>query len=91
MSFHEIRFPDDIAFGSSGGPEYSTDIVETFSGHEQRNINWSQSRAKYNATHGVKTPEQLDELRPECDALQHEREAAGAGLHTGRGRQSGGL
>lgn len=62
MSFVEVQFPADISYGSSGGPEYSTDIVETFSGHEQRNINWSQSRAKYNATHGVKTPEQLDEL-----------------------------
>lgn len=62
MSFVEVQFPSDISYGSSGGPEYSTDIVETFSGHEQRNINWSQSRAKYNATHGVKTPEQLEEL-----------------------------
>jgi len=62
MSFVEVQFPADISYGSSGGPEYSTDIVETFSGYEQRNINWSQSRAKYNATHGVKTPEQLEEL-----------------------------
>ena len=42
MSFAEVRFPDDISYGSSGGPEYSTDIVETQSGHEQRNANWAE-------------------------------------------------
>ncbi len=62
MSFHEIRFPTDISYGSSGGPEFSTDIVITDSGHEQRNINWSEARARYNVAHGVKTETQLMEL-----------------------------
>lgn len=62
MAFVEIRFPVDISFGSSGGPEYSTDIVVTQSGHEQRNVNWSQARARYNVAHGVKTQAQLDAL-----------------------------
>lgn len=58
----EIQFPADISYGARGGPEFSTDIVEMFSGKEQRNINWSQSRARYSVSHGVKTPAQLDEL-----------------------------
>ncbi|MEQ1790314.1 MAG: DUF2460 domain-containing protein [Rickettsiales bacterium] len=62
MAFVEIAFPSDIAYGSSGGPEYSTDIVITHGGYEQRNINWSQARAKYNVAHGVKTQSQLDAL-----------------------------
>lgn len=62
MAFHETRFPDDIAYGSSGGPEYSTDIVITIGGHEQRNINWSAARARYNVAHGVKTASQLADL-----------------------------
>ncbi len=62
MAFVEERFPTDIAYGSSGGPEYSTDIVITHGGYEQRNINWSQARAKYNVAHGVKTQAQLDAL-----------------------------
>ncbi len=61
-SFHEVRFPEDIAYGSSGGPEYSTDIVITASGYEQRNINWQDARAVYNVAHGVKTSAQLDTL-----------------------------
>jgi len=62
MAFIEARFPTDIAFGSSGGPEYSTDIVVVQSGFEQRNANWSQARARYNVAHGVKTQAQLDAL-----------------------------
>lgn len=62
MAFIEVRFPTDIAYGSAGGPEYSTDIVITHSGYEQRNVNWSQARARYNVAHGVKTQAQLDTL-----------------------------
>lgn len=62
MSFHDVRFPEDIAFGSSGGPAYSTDVVELASGHEQRNSNWSAARARYNIAHGVKTQAQLEAL-----------------------------
>ena len=62
MAFIEVAFPSDIAYGSSGGPEYSTDIVITHGGYEQRNVNWSQARAKYNVAHGVKTQSQLDAL-----------------------------
>ena len=60
--FVEVQFPADISYGSRGGPEFSTDVNELFSGHEQRNINWTQSRARYNVSHGIKTPEQLETL-----------------------------
>lgn len=59
MSFAEVQFPPDIAYGSTGGPEFSTDIVETYSGHEQRNSNWAEARIHYNVASGVKTAEQL--------------------------------
>jgi len=62
MAFHDVRFPVDISYGSTGGPNYSTDIVTTYSGYEQRNINWVQARARYNVAHGVKTPAQLAAL-----------------------------
>ena len=62
MAFIETRFPTDIAYGSAGGPQYSTDIVITQSGYEQRNMNWSQSRAKFNVAYGVKNQTQLDAL-----------------------------
>jgi uncharacterized protein (TIGR02217 family) len=62
VSFVEVQFPPDISYGSSGGPTFSTDVIEAFSGFEQRNINWSAARARYNVAHGVKTQAQLDEL-----------------------------
>lgn len=62
MAFAEIRFPADIAYGSAGGPEYSTEVVITHGGYEQRNANWAQARARYNVAHGVKTQAQLEVL-----------------------------
>lgn len=62
MAFVEVQFPTDISYGSSGGPEYATDIVASLSGYEQRNVNWEQARARYNVAHGVKTKAQLDAL-----------------------------
>lgn len=62
MSFVEVQFPADISYGSTGGPEYSTDVVVTGSGHEKRNVNWSNARARYNVAHGVKSQTQLDQL-----------------------------
>ncbi len=62
MSFTEIRFPENISYGSTGGPEFSTDIVTTHNGCEQRNVNWSRARARYNIAYGVRSNEQLTEL-----------------------------
>lgn len=62
MAFHDIRFPVDIAYGSTGGPEFSTEVIETHGGYEQRNSNWADARGRYNVAHGVKTTDQLDAL-----------------------------
>lgn len=62
QAFHEVQFPPDISYGVTGGPEYSTDVVITGSGFEQRNINWSQARCKYQAAHGVKNENQMKRL-----------------------------
>ena len=59
MSFHEVRFPVNISLGASGGPERRTDIVTLASGHEQRNAAWANSRRRYDAGYGVKSPNDL--------------------------------
>lgn len=58
-SFHEVRFPLDVARGGRGGPEWRTDIVTLGSGAEHRNARWGHSRRRYDAGYGIKT---LDEL-----------------------------
>ena len=62
MGFHDVRFPDAIARGATGGPEYSTDIIAVASGFEQRNVNWSAARAKYDISTGIRTREQMAEV-----------------------------
>lgn len=63
MSFLETpTFPTDIAYGSRGGPTYSTTLVILDSGFEQRNINWSYPRHQYDVSYGVRTEAQLESL-----------------------------
>lgn len=55
MAFHETRFPANLSFGSVGGPERRTDIVELANGFEERNTPWSQSRRRYDAGVGLRS------------------------------------
>ena len=57
--FHDVRFPVDVAFGASGGPERRTEIIALASGHERRNQRWRRSRRRYDAGRGIRS---LDEL-----------------------------
>lgn len=62
MSFHEIRFPIEIARGAVGGPERRTDVVVLGSGYEERNSRWANSRRSYNAGYGLKSLDDLHEV-----------------------------
>jgi uncharacterized protein (TIGR02217 family) len=57
--FHEVQFPTDISYGSSGGPEFSTDVVILGGGAERRNQNWTYERARWDVAYGIKTKELL--------------------------------
>ena len=57
-----LRFPDDICYGSTGGPGYNTDVVTVQSGYETRNINWTEARHTYNVAFGIRDKTYLDEL-----------------------------
>ena len=60
--FVETRFMEDISYNSQGGPKFSTNIFVSSSGREQRNINWSQARAEYDVSHGIKTKADMDDI-----------------------------
>ena len=63
MAFLETpRFPDDISYGSQGGPGYNTSIIQIKSGAESRNVNWSIARYEYDVSYGVQTMDNLEEL-----------------------------
>ena len=59
-SFHEVRFPDNIAYGATGGPEFATTVVATGAGHEKRNVNWSEARGRWDVASGLKKQAQID-------------------------------
>lgn len=61
-NFHNVRFPEDISYGSSGGPGFKTTVIELASGHEQRNIDWSLARATYDVTYGIKSREAMEDV-----------------------------
>lgn len=70
MSFHEIRFPADLSFGSIGGPERRTDIVQLTSGHEERNTPWAHSRRRYDAGLGLRSLDDVEALIAFFEARQ---------------------
>ncbi len=59
MALHDVRFPAAISFGSSGGVERRTEIVELVNGFEERNSPWAQSRRRWDAGLGIRS---LDDL-----------------------------
>ena len=53
-AFHETRFPDEISYGSKGGPKRLTQVVSLKSGYEERNQSWKHSRRSYDASIGIR-------------------------------------
>jgi uncharacterized protein (TIGR02217 family) len=47
MSFHEVRLPARLAFGSTGGVERRTEIATLASGFERRSTPWALGRRRY--------------------------------------------
>ena len=62
MSFHEVRFPASLSFGSLGGPERRTDVVALANGYEERNTPWAHSRRRYDAGVGMRSLDDLEAL-----------------------------
>lgn len=62
MSFHEVRFPATLSFGSQGGPERRTEIVTLANGFEERNSPWAHARRRYDAGLGLRSLDDLAEL-----------------------------
>ncbi len=62
MAFHETRFPASLSFGSIGGPERRTEIVELMNGFEERNSPWAHSRRRYDAGLGLRSLDDVETL-----------------------------
>lgn len=62
MSFHDVRFPVRLSFGSAGGPERLTEVVTTANGFEERNSPWAHSRRRYDAGVGMRSLDDVAEV-----------------------------
>lgn len=64
MTFIETpRFPDNISYGSSGGPGFKTHIFDGHTGIEQRNMIWSIAKGRWDVSHGIRDKSDMDLLR----------------------------
>lgn len=72
MSFIDTRLDECVAYGFSGGPEWSTQVVALDNGREVRNAQWLYPRHRYAA--------QYMNLRPDA------RDAILAAFHACRGQ-----
>lgn len=77
--FIDVRLSKSVAFGFTGGPEWSTSIVEMDNGREVRNGQWMYPRHRYSAEY----PNLLDGARREVLEAFH---AARGRLHAFRFR-----
>ena len=62
LSFDEVTFPQDISYGSAGGPEYETEITELPGGAEQATPRRADARERWNIAYGVKHEDDVDKL-----------------------------
>ena len=60
--FEDVDFPIAIGSEASAAPGFSTNVVTSASGHETRNVNWSQARLRFDAGPGVRGDDELGVL-----------------------------
>ena len=61
-AFDDVLFPIDIGQGARVAPRFSTNIVTTLSGHEQRNSDWADARMEYDPGPGIRSEAELHAL-----------------------------
>jgi uncharacterized protein (TIGR02217 family) len=60
MTFHNVRLPDDVEKGASGGPRFNTFILPLSSGKEKRRIGWERQRGKWDIGYGLQYKDDAD-------------------------------
>lgn len=63
VTFHNVRLPEEIEMGARGGLGFKTTILESNSGREQRNIEWSRARGRWDISYGIRNKADLIAVR----------------------------
>lgn len=59
IGFHDVRFPEDVSWGSRGGPQFKTQVFISHHGYEKRNIDWQQPMMAFDVAYGIRTDVQM--------------------------------
>ena len=62
QAFDDVPFPIALGRMANVAPGFSTAIVTTASGHEQRNMDWASGRLRFDAGPGVRSEADLETL-----------------------------
>lgn len=73
MFIESPRFPDRIAYGAQGGPEFATQVIVTAGGDEARNARWAYPRQRWDVSQGITSQADFDALRAFFLAAQGRR------------------
>ncbi len=62
MAIDEVRLPPEIEVGAQGGPGFKTSIIELWSGHERRNVDWQRERGRWDIGYGARDLSDIQEI-----------------------------
>lgn len=62
QAFDDVAFPLGIGREASVAPAFSTQIVESLSGHERRSSDWADARLRFDAGPGVRSEADMADL-----------------------------
>lgn len=51
--FDDVRLPEEVEQGATGGPRFQTSITVLATGAEQRNSDWERQRARWELSYGI--------------------------------------
>lgn len=61
-AFDDIRLPEEVERGASGGPAFLTTVIAMSSGNEQRNQDWAEARGMWNIAYGIDGRDAYEEV-----------------------------
>jgi uncharacterized protein (TIGR02217 family) len=53
--FDDVRLPEEVERGATGGPRFQTSITVLATGREQRNVDWATQRGLWEIGYGIQT------------------------------------
>jgi len=63
MTFHDVRLPEEVEKGATGGPLFHTTVIDLANGSEQRNADWSEARHEWELSYGVQDKDDFAAVR----------------------------